>query len=120
MSKDIQELDCKEEWGQFSFEGGSRKQILKNLMFRKIREEEIKWKQRSRCKWLSEGNKITKIFHGMASLRNRGSKISVLVDGNNRLKNREDIIEHIVQFLNSCTPKVIGFVLIWTTWNLVS
>lgn len=39
---------------------------LKDLFERKVREEEIKWKRRSRCRWFKEGDKNNKFYHNMA------------------------------------------------------
>ena len=48
-------------------EEGKIKLNLKEEFHIKIREEEIKWRQRSRCRWLKEGDKNTKFFLGIVS-----------------------------------------------------
>ena len=67
---------------------------LKEEFQRKLREEEIKWSQKSRCKWLKKDDKNTRFFHGMASSRRRSSRISSIMDGQIRLEKKEEIIKH--------------------------
>lgn len=67
---------------------------LKEDFQRKAREEEIKWKQRSRCKWLKEG------CHGMASTRRR-NRILSLMDGEKRLEGKDEIVKHIENYFSS-------------------
>eukprot|EP00268_Persea_americana_P020047 TRINITY_DN2032_c0_g1_i12.p1 TRINITY_DN2032_c0_g1~~TRINITY_DN2032_c0_g1_i12.p1 ORF type:complete len:262 (+),score=40.11 TRINITY_DN2032_c0_g1_i12:330-1115(+) len=79
---------------------------LKVFFERKVREEEIKWKQRSRYRWLKEGDKNTKFFHSMATTRMRGNKINYLLDTNgNRVEDRDQITSHILSFFQSLYKK---------------
>ena len=68
---------------------------------RKLREEEIKWIQRSRCKWSKEGDKNTRFFHEMASLRQRTNRIYLIIDWQRGLEKKEEIISHIEDFFRS-------------------
>ena len=71
---EIQALDKKEESGQLSLEGKKRND-LKEEFQRKLTEE-IKWRQRSRCKCQKESDKNTRFFLGMASSRRRANILS--------------------------------------------
>lgn len=78
--EDIHCLDSKEVVGQLCEEEVSNRLSLKEEFLRKVREEEIKWRQRSRCKWLKKGHGNTKFFHGMAAAGQRGNRIASLMD----------------------------------------
>lgn len=79
--EEIQQLDVNEQESQLSEEERNRSLQLKDIYGRKLREEEIKWRQRSHCQWLKKGDKNTKIFYRVASARMRGNRISFLMDG---------------------------------------
>lgn len=48
---EIQSIDKAAELGALSEDDSGRRLRLKEDYFKKVREEEIKWKQRSRCQW---------------------------------------------------------------------
>lgn len=60
------------------------------------------------CKWLTKGDRNTKFFHGMASGRRRANIISFSLDGETRLENHEDIINHIEEFFVKLHSKEAG------------
>lgn len=63
--------------------------------------EEIRWKQRSRVRWLREGDANTKFFHLRASCRRSINSISQLSDGNNLLSTPVPIANHLYSFFSS-------------------
>lgn len=83
--EEIQSLDIREGLHILLDEESSNRGLLKDRYERKVKEEEIKWRQPSQCRWLKEGDKNTKFFHGMASARLRRNMINSLLDGNSRL-----------------------------------
>lgn len=103
--EEIQSIDRKEDMVQLWHDEVIRRASLKEDYVRKVKEEEIKWKKRFCCQWLEEGDKNTKFFHGMASTRARINRISALWDGEVRLDNKEDIIDHIQEYFQSLYSK---------------
>lgn len=103
--EEIQAIDKKEEMFWLRHNEVVRRIALKEDYIRKLTEEEIKWKQRSCCNWLKEGDKNTKIFHGMASTRARINIISSIFDGEVRLDNKEHIVDHIIKCFSSLYSK---------------
>lgn len=47
-----------------------------------LRQEELFWFQKSRCKWLSEGDRNTKFFHRRTLSRRKWDKITASKDAN--------------------------------------
>lgn len=58
---------------------------------------------------LKEGDKNTKFFHGMASLRIRMYRISAILDGENRVEKKDDITNLIIEYFVSLYS--------WESWD---
>lgn len=101
--RDILVNDNKEEMGLADRE--NKRALLKEEFQRKVKEEEIKWRHRSRCRWLKEGDKNTRFFHGLTSTRRRGNRISSLLDKEKWLDTQEESIDHIKDYFNSLYAK---------------
>ncbi|XP_077224226.1 uncharacterized protein LOC143857676 [Tasmannia lanceolata] len=94
----LKELIALEECGLSSevdwAEMGKAKQEHKELLLR----EEISWRQRSRVRWLKEGDKNSAFFHAMASVRRRTNRIESLSVNGLRRNTKEDVSSAIVDF----------------------
>lgn len=67
LLEDIQEINRKEELGRLSSKDMSRRYILKDVLYRKLKQEETKWKYRSNA---GDSRKVIKTLNfSMAWLR---------------------------------------------------
>lgn len=103
--EEMQSIDLKEELCLLLMEEVDRRSALKVQFATKVREEEIKWKQRSRVRWLKVGDKNSKFFHGMLSARQRINKIDFLLERENKIEDRESITTHVIDFFRSLYTK---------------
>ncbi|XP_078159587.1 uncharacterized protein LOC144555214 [Carex rostrata] len=72
--------------------------LIRERAFLLANNIELKWRQRSRCRWVAEGDRNTRFFHSFASSRLSRNFISE-VDDNGRTIADQTEIRHI--FLNS-------------------
>jgi hypothetical protein len=60
--------------------------------------EEVSWRQKSRVKWLKEGDKCAKFFHSITNSNRRYNSIDSLLIGDSISSDPAEIGEHVVQF----------------------
>lgn len=79
--------------------------FLKEELLRKVKEDEIKWKQRPHCEWLKEGDKIPSSFMRWFLLDREENIINALVDCDARLEICKDIFKKIIEYFTSIHTK---------------
>jgi hypothetical protein len=84
-------LDKKVETSLLSPQELDVKQCLNMRLCELLREEEIKWYQRSKAKHLLEGEANAKYFHLLVNGRHRKTRIFQLQDGDNIISGDEDL-----------------------------
>lgn len=72
---EILQIDRMEETRLFSDQEFRRRIQLREVAFELANNIEQKWRQRSRCNWLANGDKNTRFFHAMASARLRKNMV---------------------------------------------
>jgi hypothetical protein len=71
---------------------------LHNRLGHLLREEELKWYQRSKAKLLLEGDSNTKYFHLLANGRHRKTWIFQLEDGGRKICGDEELKKYITSY----------------------
>jgi hypothetical protein len=77
--EELKELDRTEEVRQLTEEEKDRKRQISRELEASLLQEEISWRQKSRIRWLKEGDKCTKFFHQVANANRRNNSIESLV-----------------------------------------
>jgi hypothetical protein len=91
----LDELDKKAEVSILSETEINLKHVLNDRLAELLREEELKWYQRSKAKYLMEGDANTKYFHLLANGRHRKTRIFQLKDGMDVITGDARVKEHI-------------------------
>jgi hypothetical protein len=98
---ELKALERSAEREGLSEEERVRKGQLCRDLERALLQEEISWRQKSRIKWLKEGDKCTKFFHLMANSNKRYNTIDSLNINGVLSSNQVAIREHAVNFFES-------------------
>ncbi|GMJ13795.1 hypothetical protein HRI_005048700 [Hibiscus trionum] len=73
---------------------------LKSALWAKFKREEREWAQKSRVRWLKDGNKNTKFFHITASIRRSRNLIPSVKVGNKLVENPGSIAKAFVDYFS--------------------
>jgi hypothetical protein len=94
-------LDRTEEGRQLTEEKNARRIRISREVEASILQEEICWRQKSRIRWLKEGDKCTKFFHLVANANRRNNSIDSLIVNGSPTSDPAIISDHIVSFYDS-------------------
>jgi hypothetical protein len=94
----LDSLDKKVETTVLTPQEVDLKQSLNTSLSELLREEEIKWHQRSMAKHLLEGDGNTKYFHLLANGRHRKTRIYQLQEGDNLIHGDNESKQHITRY----------------------
>ncbi|OMO55420.1 hypothetical protein COLO4_36005 [Corchorus olitorius] len=75
--------------------------VLRGDLWKKYRAEEQAWRQKSRFKWLKEGDRNTRFFHLVASVRNRVNSIKCLEFNGNLVEDPVELKNSIADHFES-------------------
>jgi hypothetical protein len=100
-AEEVQLLDSIEESRGLSDEEKERRSRLVSDLEGSLLQEEICWRQKSRIRWLKEGDKCTKFFHQVANANRRSNTIDSLHVNGTPISDPDAIKSHIVNFYES-------------------
>ena len=99
--EELKMLDKIEEGRQLTEEEKARRTQISREVEASILQEEICWRQKSRVRWLKEGDKCTKFFHLVVNANHRNNTIEPLIVNSSSTLDPAIISDHIVSFYNS-------------------
>jgi hypothetical protein len=100
-AEELESLDRIEEVRRLSEEEKERRRLLASDLEASLLQEEISWRQKSRVRWLKEGDKCTKFFHQVASANRRNNSIESLIVNGSPTSDPACIGEHVVNYYES-------------------
>nr|XP_011470584.1 PREDICTED: uncharacterized protein LOC105353269 [Fragaria vesca subsp. vesca] len=78
---------------------------LQAILNESILHQEILWREKSRLRWLSEGDRNSSYFHALCKVRRNRSSITLLRDGDQVLQDPHYIQNHIVDYYKNLFTK---------------
>jgi hypothetical protein len=100
-TEEVEELDRLGEIRRLSEEEMERRRVLVADLEASLLQEEISWRQKSRVRWLKEGDKCTKFFHQVASANRRNNSIESLMVNGSPTSDPTSIGDHVVNYYKS-------------------
>jgi hypothetical protein len=100
-AEELELLDSYEEVRRLSEDERERRSLLASELEASLLQEEISWRQKSRVRWLKEGDKCTKFFHQVASANRRNNTIESLMVNGIPTSDPACIGEHVVNYYKS-------------------
>jgi hypothetical protein len=100
-TEEVEELDRLGEVRRLSEEEMERRRVLVADLEASLLQEEISWRQKSRVRWLKEGDKCTKFFHQVASANRRNNSIESLMVNGSPTSDPTSIGDHVVNYYKS-------------------
>jgi hypothetical protein len=94
----LEQLDKKVECTLLQPHELNIKQYLNARLIQLLREEEIKWYQRSKSNMLLQGDNNTKYFHMVSNGKHRKSQIFELSDGDRTIRGNEPLKPYITDY----------------------
>jgi hypothetical protein len=98
---EVEELDRLGEVRRLTEEEKERRRVLVADLEASLLQEEISWRQKSRVRWLKEGDKCTKFFHQVASANRRNNSIESLMVNGSPTSDPTSIGNHVVNYYKS-------------------
>jgi hypothetical protein len=108
-AEELELLDSYEEGRGLSDEEKERRRELVTGLEASLLQEEICWGQKSRIRWLKEGDKCTKFFHLVANANRRNNSIESLTMNGSPTSDPELISSHIVNFYDALFSEPISW-----------
>jgi hypothetical protein len=99
--EELELLDSYEEGRGLSEEEKERRRGLASELEASLLQEEICWRQKSRVRWIKEGDKCTKFFHQVTNANRRNNSIEFLSVNSSSTSDPDVIRSHIVNFYES-------------------
>jgi hypothetical protein len=100
-AEEVEELDRLGKVRRLSEEEMERRRVLVADLEASLLQEEISWRQKSRVRWLKEGDKCTKFFHQVASANRRNNSIESLMVNGSPTSDPTSIGDHVVNYYKS-------------------